>query len=92
MTVLLRSRERKRQPTAVYPKQNAFFVPNQERVAKTCDTVSCGLETVARRADESDLLILGVQRHGRRKKLFGGFTRQIARRTSCPIIVMSRRG
>jgi nucleotide-binding universal stress UspA family protein len=50
------------------------------------------LKTVAQRADESDLLILGVQRHGRRKKLFGSFTLQIARRTSCPIIVMSRRG
>jgi nucleotide-binding universal stress UspA family protein len=37
-------------------------------------------------------LILGVQRHGRRKKLFGGFTRQIAQRTTCPIIAMSRKG
>ena len=50
------------------------------------------LGTVAECADESDLLILGVQRHGRYKKLFGDFTRQIAQRTSCPIIVMSRRG
>ena len=50
------------------------------------------LATIAARADESDLLILGVQRHGRRKKLFGDFTRSIAQRTSCPIIVMSRRG
>lgn len=50
------------------------------------------LGTIAERADACDLLILGVQRHGRRKKLFGDFTRQLARRTSCPIIVMSRRG
>jgi basic amino acid/polyamine antiporter, APA family len=50
------------------------------------------LAAVAEHADRSDLLILGVQRHGRRKKLFGGFTRQIAQRTSCPMIVMSRRG
>jgi APA family basic amino acid/polyamine antiporter len=50
------------------------------------------LATVVERADESDLLILGVQRHARRKKLFGDFTRQIAKRTSCAIIVMSRRG
>jgi amino acid transporter/nucleotide-binding universal stress UspA family protein len=50
------------------------------------------LEVIAEYADESDLLILGVQRHGRRKKLFGDFTRQIAQRTSCSIIVMSRRG
>jgi nucleotide-binding universal stress UspA family protein len=50
------------------------------------------LSVVAERADQSDLLILGVQRVGRRKKLFGGFTRAIARRTSCPLIVISRRG
>ena len=50
------------------------------------------LELIAKRAEDFDLLILGVQRHGRRKKLFGGFTRQIAQRTSCPLIVMSRRG
>jgi nucleotide-binding universal stress UspA family protein len=50
------------------------------------------LATVANRAEQSDLLILGVQRHGRRRKLFGDFTRQLAQRTSCPIIVMSRRG
>ncbi len=47
---------------------------------------------VAERADKADLIILGVQRHGPRKKLFGRFTRQIAQRTSCPIIVISRRG
>ena len=50
------------------------------------------LGTVAERAEASDLLILGVQRHGRRKKLFGSFSRQLAQHTSCPIIVMSRRG
>ena len=50
------------------------------------------LAAVAARAAVSDLTILGVQRHGRRKKLFGDFTRQIAQRTSCPLIVVSRRG
>jgi nucleotide-binding universal stress UspA family protein len=50
------------------------------------------LTVVAQRTAEFDLLILGVQRLDRRKKLFGGFTRQIAQRTSCPIIVMSSRG
>jgi len=62
--------------------------PCQVEVLQSDDASS----TVAARADESDLLILGVQRHGRHKKLFGDFTRQISRRTSCPIIVMSRRG
>ncbi len=50
------------------------------------------LAAVAARAAASDLTILGVQRHGRRKKLLGNFTRQIAQRTSCPLIVISRRG
>lgn len=50
------------------------------------------LAAVAARAAASDLTILGVQRHGRRKKLFGNFTRQIAQRISCPLIVISRRG
>lgn len=50
------------------------------------------LATVAERASESDLLILGVQREGKHMKLFGRFTRQIAARTACPIIVLSRRG
>ena len=50
------------------------------------------LQTVVDRANESDLVILGVQRLGRRKKLFGQFTRQLAQRTTCPLIVMSRRG
>jgi nucleotide-binding universal stress UspA family protein len=48
--------------------------------------------TVAQLADQSDLLVLGVQRLHRRKKLFGTFTREIAQQTDCPLIVMSRRG
>jgi APA family basic amino acid/polyamine antiporter len=50
------------------------------------------LSVVAERAEQSDLLILGVQRLGRRNKLFGDFTRAIAQRTSCPLIVLSRQG
>jgi nucleotide-binding universal stress UspA family protein len=50
------------------------------------------LTAICSRAEESDLLILGAQRQSRRRKLFGDFTRQIAQRTSCPIIVLSRRG
>ncbi len=62
--------------------------PHQTIVVQDADA----LAAVAARAEESDLLILGVQRIGRRKKLFGEFTRQIAQRTSCPMIVISRRG
>ena len=50
------------------------------------------MEAVAQRADESSLIVLGVQRIGPRQKLFGSFTRQVAQRTQCPIIVLSRRG
>lgn len=50
------------------------------------------VETIARYADAADLIILGVQRIGRREKIFGHVTREVARRTDCPIIVMSRGG
>ena len=47
---------------------------------------------VTTRAADFDLTILGVQRQSRGKKLLGEFTRQIAQRTSGPLIVISRRG
>jgi basic amino acid/polyamine antiporter, APA family len=49
-------------------------------------------EEVARQADASDLVILGVQRLSRRYKLLGGFTRRMAQLTNCPIIAISSRG
>ena len=49
------------------------------------------VSTLTEWATASDLLILGVQRLGPKQKLFGSFTREIAKRTNCPIIVMSRR-
>ena len=50
------------------------------------------LMAVIDRAEQYDLLILGVQRIARRTKLFGRFARQIAQRTECPLVLMSRRG
>lgn len=50
------------------------------------------IAAVVQRADESGLVILGVQRIGPHQKLFGRFTRQIAEATKCPVIVISRRG
>jgi amino acid transporter/nucleotide-binding universal stress UspA family protein len=47
---------------------------------------------ITRRAMESDLVILGLQRSGRRRKLFGDLTLQIARSTNCGIIMIGRRG
>ena len=43
-------------------------------------------------AAEGQLVILGVQRIGPRRKLFGQFTRKIAHQTDSPLIVISRRG
>ena len=50
------------------------------------------VDVVAAHADKSDLLILGGQRVSRRHKLFGQFALQVARKTSCPIMLLSRRG
>ena len=48
--------------------------------------------TVARLADQSDLLILGLQRFGRHRKLFGRITFEILQHTDCPTILISHRG
>jgi amino acid transporter/nucleotide-binding universal stress UspA family protein len=48
--------------------------------------------TIAQEVGDSGLVVLGVQRLGRRQKLFGSFTRSVAQRTKAPIIVISRRG
>ncbi len=45
--------------------------------------------TIVDRANDSDVLILGVQRVARTQRLFGNLTRQIATRTDCAVIVMS---
>lgn len=50
------------------------------------------VDVVVEHANRSELLILGAQRVSRRKKLFGRFTLEVARRTSCPILLISRRG
>jgi nucleotide-binding universal stress UspA family protein len=47
---------------------------------------------IAELAEQCDLLIMGVQRLDRRRKLFGHVTRQIAAQTSTPVLVVSRRG
>ena len=50
------------------------------------------IETVVQHADDSDLTVLGVQRVGRWRKLFGQFALQVARRTDRPILLICRRG
>jgi APA family basic amino acid/polyamine antiporter len=47
---------------------------------------------VGRRADESDLVILGLQRPDRHRRVIGDMALSIARRTSCAMIMISRGG
>lgn len=49
------------------------------------------LDLVIEAAEGCDLIILGVQRTSDRRKLFGPFILSIARRTTCPILVVCRR-
>lgn len=46
---------------------------------------------VASRAEETDLLILGFHRRGRRRAVFSSLMLQIARATSCPLVMISHR-
>lgn len=48
--------------------------------------------TITRLANESDLLVLGLQRFGRRRKLFGQTAFEILQQTNCPTILISHRG
>jgi len=65
-------------------------LPGRARaVVERSDSV---LETVARHADEHDLIVLGMQILKGRKRVFGDFALGIARRTSCPMLLISRRG
>jgi nucleotide-binding universal stress UspA family protein len=45
--------------------------------------------TIVNRVNERDVLILGAQRATRSQRLFGTFTRRIAAKTDCALIVMS---
>ena len=48
------------------------------------------VSAIAQRATDTDLMILGTQRDGRRR-LFGPFVTQIAHATSVPLLLISRR-
>ncbi|WDQ18316.1 amino acid permease [Rhodopirellula sp. P2] len=50
------------------------------------------IKTIVDRAGEAGLIILGAQRLGPRRKLFGNFTRKVALESNCPVIIISRRG
>ena len=46
---------------------------------------------VARRAEDADLLILGFHRRGRRRAVFSTLMLDIARATTCPLVMISHR-
>jgi amino acid transporter/nucleotide-binding universal stress UspA family protein len=46
---------------------------------------------IVERAAASDLVILGLQRLGRRRKVFGKTVLEIAQKTTCPLLMISRR-
>ncbi len=46
---------------------------------------------IVARASECDLLVLGLQRLGRRQKVFGDRVLEIAEHTTCPLLMISRR-
>ncbi len=49
------------------------------------------VKEVVGRAADCDLLVLGLQRLGRRRKIFGGRVLEIAEHTTCPLLMISRR-
>jgi len=60
-----------------------------ETTVLQCDSAA---EAVIQQAAASDLVILGAQRHSRREKVFGRFILTVARGTTCPLMLISRRG
>jgi nucleotide-binding universal stress UspA family protein len=50
------------------------------------------VDRIVQHAAENDLLILGTQRMGKRKKMIGNVARQVAARTSCGVILINRKG
>lgn len=50
------------------------------------------LSVISRYASEHDLVVLGLQRSGRKHKQLGTFALQLAEAASTPLVMMSRRG
>ena len=67
-----------------------LLCPGGCQVEVVCDADP--IAVVADRAARSDLVIMGVQRVSRRRKLFGQFALQVALRTTPPLLLVSRRG
>jgi hypothetical protein len=64
-------------------------VPREAQV--TLVRAGDALAELVRRAAEHDLMVLGLQRRARRRKMFGEFTLRLAAETTGPLILLSRR-
>lgn len=65
-------------------------VAGEAKLAVACTDDVVG--ELTRRAAENDLVILGLQRLRRRRKVFGDVALRMARETSCGLVMISRRG
>ena len=88
-------------PEDISDKDRHFARKNLERMidglrVKTAKVIvddhHSPVEAVVEHARKYDLIILGVQRVSRNRRLFGQFAMEVAHRTECPIIMISRRG
>ena len=64
----------------------------EKNLEELLSSVDSDMKEITNNAAESDLVIIGLQRLARRRKKFGKLTLQIARETSCPLIMISRSG
>jgi amino acid transporter len=62
--------------------------PASVEVVRADDVVAA----LARRSEDHDLVVLGMQRPRRRRKVFGTVPLQLARETACPLIIVGQRG
>ena len=82
-----KSNDRARRELFLYAADQAAQGDIKIKVEKSDDIAG----HIIGRVTESDLVILGTQRLGRRQKSMGELTLRIARETDCPILMISRR-
>ena len=75
-------KEIKRMASDLGSRNNLFEVKRGASVA----------DEIGRHSQDSDLVILGVTRMGRRKRAFGSFIADVAAKTDCPLLLISHDG
>ena len=77
-----------------HARKRLLYLAEDERIESARIIVTpCNhpIDEIIRRAGETDLLILGLQRLGRRRKMIGNVVRRIAANTSCGLILINRK-